>query len=626
MNKHKEKVTVVIPCYNEAKGIANVIAGFDREELLHNGYELEIIVVDNNSTDNTAKVAKKAGARVITEKVKGKGNALRTGFRNVSEDSTYVAMLDGDDTYSPKELMRLLEPIRNDFCDVIIGSRLGGKMNAGAMTTFNRMGNWVFSHLVRYCYRANVTDVLTGYFAWKKPVIDNLSPRLESQGFAIEMEMITKMAKMSYDIYSVPISYHPRSGETNLRPIYDGYRILKMFIRNLFWKPGVYASDEQMESRRDSMKIVFVSDAIYPYNKGGKEKRMYELSTRLANLGHDVHIYTMHWWKTPEKERIENGVTLHAVSKKYDMYHGDRRSITEGIMFALACFKLFPVKFDVIDVDHMPFFPIITVWLMTSLTFRRHKFYGTWHEALSKQDWTAYMGKSGYVAALIERISIKLPYYITAASPQTSRQLASYHNRSKRVELVANGIDTKLMDSIEPTKAACDVLYIGRLVKDKNIDKLIRAMKLVVKNNPKVKCVIVGHGVEKEKLVSLVDKLNLKKNVSIKDPLPEASDVYAYMKRAKVFVLPSSREGFGIVALEALGCNTPVITVDEPANAAKDLVEDSVTGSVVKLDPKALAQAIEDWVAKEANTEIASKVSKYAWENIASKQSEVYAS
>lgn len=372
------------------------------------------------------------------------------------------------------------------------------------------------------------------------------------------------------------------------------------------------------------MKIVFVTDAIYPYNKGGKEKRTYEMSTRLAKLGHDVHIYTMHWWKKPEKERTENGVHLHAISPFYEMYEGDRRSIKEGVMFALHCFKLFNVKFDALDVDHMPFFPILTAWIVCLLTGRRRKFYGTWHEALSKQDWIDYMGKSGTLAALIERISTKLPYRISAASAQTTRQLASYHHRTKRVEFIANGIDTKVLDNVKPANVECDVLYVGRLVKDKNIDKLIKAMAIVKKNSPNTKCVIIGHGIESANLKKLITDLKLTKQVAIIDPLPEAKDIYAYMKRAKVFVLPSIREGFGIVALEALGCSTPVVTIDAPANAAKDLVEDGMTGSIVKLDPEALASAIEMWLAADGKP-IANHVASYAWDNIAIRQIEVYA-
>jgi len=137
------------------------------------------------------------------------------------------------------------------------------------MTGFNRLGNWIFSHLVRYSYRVNVTDVLTGYFAWNHAAIVRLRPHLQSPGFAIEMEMITKMARLGDQIYSVPISYNSRAGESNLHPVRDGARILKMYLRNLSWTPP----KPKLE------RIAFVSDSIMPYNKGGKEKRLYEISS-----------------------------------------------------------------------------------------------------------------------------------------------------------------------------------------------------------------------------------------------------------------------------------------------------------------------------------------------------------
>jgi dolichol-phosphate hexosyltransferase len=236
-----KKVTVVIPCFNEALVIADVIKGFPRKQLTRHGYELEILVIDNNSSDGTAEVARKAGARVIVETNQGKGNAMRTGFYNISPDTSYVVMLDGDYTYRPEEITRMLEPLSSGFCNVVIGSRLGGRIQAGSMKPFNRMGNWIYSHLVRYAYQVNVTDVLTGYFAWNYEVIVDLRPHLKSDGFAIEMEMITKMARLGEEIYSVPISYHSRAGESSLRPIYDGLRILKMFFENLSWQPSTPA-------------------------------------------------------------------------------------------------------------------------------------------------------------------------------------------------------------------------------------------------------------------------------------------------------------------------------------------------------------------------------------------------
>ena len=245
-------ITVLIPCYNEAEGIGQVIKAFPKTSLKRHGYELDVLVIDNNSSDNTAEEASKAGARVIHESKQGKGNAIRTGFYNIG-NTDYVVMLDGDDTYRPEEVGRLIELLDSGFTEVVIGSRLGGRIGVGSMKSFNRIGNWVYSHLVRYSYQVNVTDVLTGYFAWKREVIENLRPHLESDGFAIEMEMITKMARLGHEIYSVPISYHARAGESSLRPIYDGSRILWMYAKNLTWKPK-YEPQNTEEAAISSVK------------------------------------------------------------------------------------------------------------------------------------------------------------------------------------------------------------------------------------------------------------------------------------------------------------------------------------------------------------------------------------
>lgn len=233
----REVLTILIPCYNEEKSIATVIKKIPVEKIEKLGLVPEILVINNNSTDNTREEAVKAGARVIDERKKGKGNAIRRGFNSLSDDTAYVVMLDGDDTYHPKEIVRLVEPLQSKFCKVVIGSRLSGRMTPGAMNIVSRLGNWFFTHLVRITHNVAVTDVLTGYFAWTREAIDDLSPHLKSAGFAIEMEMITKMARMGYDIYSVPISYTPRIGESNLRPLHDGARILGMYTSTLRWRP-----------------------------------------------------------------------------------------------------------------------------------------------------------------------------------------------------------------------------------------------------------------------------------------------------------------------------------------------------------------------------------------------------
>jgi len=239
MKRTFKKIAVLIPCYNEAGGISHVIKSFPHAKAKHYGYSIDIFVIDNNSSDRTAEIARELGASVFHEPVKGKGNAIRRGFASVSREFDYVVMLDGDNTYRPEEVFRLIEPIDSGFCNVVIGSRLTGRMLNGSMTLFNRFGNWMYSYLVRWFYGVNVTDVLTGYFAWKRDAVERLLPHLKSNGFAIEMEMVTKMARLGEEIYSVPISYHPRIGETNLQPISDGTRILWMFAKNLRWKPKI---------------------------------------------------------------------------------------------------------------------------------------------------------------------------------------------------------------------------------------------------------------------------------------------------------------------------------------------------------------------------------------------------
>ncbi|KKS28287.1 MAG: hypothetical protein UU89_C0040G0004 [Parcubacteria group bacterium GW2011_GWC2_42_11] len=231
-----KKIVALIPCHNEAEGVGKVVQGFFEEVKKNTGYSLEVIVIDNNSSDATAQVAQDAGAIVIHEEKVGKGNAIKKGFESVPHDTDYVVMIDGDDTYQSHELFRLIEPLRSHFCNVVIGSRLTGKIAEGAMSSFNRFGNWMFSFLVRFFYNANVTDVLTGYFAWNYQALMRLHPHLVARDFGIEMDMVTKMAILGESISCVPITYRYRSGVSNLRPVSDGVRILMVFVRNLFWK------------------------------------------------------------------------------------------------------------------------------------------------------------------------------------------------------------------------------------------------------------------------------------------------------------------------------------------------------------------------------------------------------
>lgn len=366
------------------------------------------------------------------------------------------------------------------------------------------------------------------------------------------------------------------------------------------------------------MRIAFVSDGIYPYFMGGKEKRLHELSTRLARRGHDVHIYTMHWWNSPERTVREQGVTLHAIMKKRPMYQGDKRDIREALAFGLACLRLMRVRADVVDVDHMPFFPIFGAWV--SHFFYRRPLIGTWHEALSKEDWQTYMGNAGMIAFMIERLSTKLPKHIIAASSHTKHNLSRLHHRSRGAMVVASGIDTAALARIKPATESCDILYVGRLVKDKRVDILLKAFVHVLAARPNTRLVIVGDGVERRNLESLTAMLGIADQVTFTGRVSLDEDIYRFMKRARVFASASSREGFGIVTIEAIACGTPVVVADSEANAAKDLIEHGVTGSVVAASPEAFAAACMRWLDAAPNPErMAKSARQFDWETLTSK-------
>ncbi|GHO98520.1 mannosyltransferase [Reticulibacter mediterranei] len=235
---HKKTVTVLIPCHNEEQGIAKVLDRIPSHLLRRAGFETEVLVVDNNSSDRTSSVAKSREAQVVFEPVKGKGNAVRKAFSCLGTEPGYVVMLDGDNTYDAGEMLRLLEPLMAGFCDVVVGSRLNGKITKHALKTQNRLVNTAYTSLVRGFYGTPITDVLSGYFAWRKDVVLALREHLCADDFRIEMEMITKLAKLHYSMYSVPISYSRREGETKIVPVKDGLKILSTFSRNLFWSPS----------------------------------------------------------------------------------------------------------------------------------------------------------------------------------------------------------------------------------------------------------------------------------------------------------------------------------------------------------------------------------------------------
>ncbi|HEY3422456.1 MAG TPA: glycosyltransferase family 4 protein, partial [Methanocellaceae archaeon] len=367
-----------------------------------------------------------------------------------------------------------------------------------------------------------------------------------------------------------------------------------------------------------------VTDVVYPYIKGGAEKRIYELSRRLAASGHEVHVFSVKWWDGPSV-KVEDGITYHGVCKPRKLYEGDRRSIVEALAFGLfVTVPLIREKFDVIDCNQHPYFSMFSCKLASLL--RGERFYATWHEVWGNY-WYDYIGKAGFFGKLIERITARLPDRIIAVSVRTANELAGIGVRRERIVVVPNGFGSESIQTIGPSTAIFDVAFAGRLIKDKHVDVLIRACAEASKTRP-LKLIVIGDGPERKSLETLTSELHMEDSVAFTGLVEEGS-LIASIKGAKTFVLPSTREGFSITTLEALACGVPVITVNGEKNSAQELVEHRVTGLIVGLSEKELAKAILDILGDEPERKRMSdrcfkSIERFDWDVVATGLLEIY--
>jgi glycosyltransferase involved in cell wall biosynthesis len=365
------------------------------------------------------------------------------------------------------------------------------------------------------------------------------------------------------------------------------------------------------------MRIAMVYDAVYPWVKGGGERRIYELGKRLVMKGHEVHLFGVKWWNGSDVIEKE-GMVLHGVCGKMELYADERRSIYEAIVFSIRLLPhLMKEKYDIIDVTSFPFFSCLSAKLVSLI--KGTPMIITWHEVWGDY-WYEYMGKSGFFGKTIEYIASKLGHKSIAVSRMTRNNLELLGIDSENIHIIPNGVDVKRIEGIIPSAHKCDIIFVGRLIKEKNVDVLIEAICIVRKDLPSVRCNIIGSGPEKERLVELIIKHGLLGTVRFFDFM-EQNEVVARIKSSKMLVLPSSREGFGMVVMEAFACGIPVITVRAARNAASELISEE-TGLLVDLDSKKLSGAIctlmgmtDDHMKKMSNSVI-EKTGGYDWDDI----------
>ena len=231
-----DKIAVLIPCYNEAQTIGKVVN--DTKAALP---EAVIYVYDNNSTDDTARIAADAGAIVRHEYQQGKGNVIRRMFREI--DAQCYLMIDGDDTYPLEHAREMVSLVLEKNADMVVGDRLSSTYFTENKRPFHNFGNSLVRGSINYLFHSNIKDIMTGYRAFSYGFVKTF-PVL-SRGFEIETEMTIHAVYNNMQIENVIVDYRdrPEGSVSKLNTYSDGYRVLKMILR-LFknYKPLVFFS------------------------------------------------------------------------------------------------------------------------------------------------------------------------------------------------------------------------------------------------------------------------------------------------------------------------------------------------------------------------------------------------
>jgi len=373
------------------------------------------------------------------------------------------------------------------------------------------------------------------------------------------------------------------------------------------------------------MDIGFVSNVVYPFVKGGAEKRIHEIGTRLVAEGHHITVYGRHFWDGPA-ETTYQGLTLRAVAPQTELYAGERRSITEAIDFSTRLIlplrsRLSANEHDLLVVSVFPYFPVFSAQLASIGTDT--PVVTTWHEVWGSY-WEEYLNILSPCGKLVERAAARVPQYPIAVSGVTADRLARMGTGRSDIRIIPNGIDVERIRRATLPDGAnkYDILFAGRLIADKNVSLLLDAFDALAAEYD-VTLGIIGDGPERERLQRQAAGLTHAANVDLLGFLDDYEDVLGHMSAASIFASPSTREGFGITFAEAMAADCTVIAADHPDSAASEVIGDA--GFVVDPTVEALRSALNNALqGTRPPDDPVTRAQHYDWDTVALKAETAY--
>jgi len=370
------------------------------------------------------------------------------------------------------------------------------------------------------------------------------------------------------------------------------------------------------------MDVAFISNVVYPYIQGGAQKRIHEIGRRLAADGHDVTVYGRHFWDGPN-EITHEGMTLRAVSPNRELYRDDdgRRSIGEALEFAKDV--VIPLRrhideHDVVVASVFPYFPVLASKLVALGTDT--PLVTTWHEVWQSY-WDDYLGHLAPFGKGVEHVTARLPQHPIAVSELTAGRLGGIGPDREQIRTVPNGIDYDQIRDTPPVEDGFDVLFAGRLIEDKRVDILLRAFDQVAPEETTLG--IVGDGPKRAELETLADSLSVAEQISFTGFLEEYDNVLAQMQTASIFATPSTREGFGITAVEAMAAGCTVIGADHPDSAVGEVIGDA--GFLADPTVDGVADVLDRVLAgAEPTMEPRQRAQRFDWDQVAEDALDAY--
>ena len=350
------------------------------------------------------------------------------------------------------------------------------------------------------------------------------------------------------------------------------------------------------------MNICIIYDCLYPWSIGGAERWYRCLAEELAARGHQVTFLTLTQWNAEEPPRLA-GITTVPVGPRMALYTRGRRRILPPLRFGWGVFVhllRFGSRYDVVHTASFPYFSLLAAGATRFL--HRFRINCDWHEVWSRDYWRSDLGRAGgEIGWLIQRLCARVPQKAYTFSRLHASRLGAIGIRGSIGILTGEYVAGHAAPICDQAADPPVVIYAGRMIPEKRVPLLVEAVAVARATIPQLRAVIFGDGPELDRIRERIDALALRDFVDLPGVVPEAR-LKDTMARALCVVQPSSREGYGMVVVEASAAGVPAVVVAGDDNAAVELIELGRNGFVAPLpDARSVSVAIvQCWCAGAA--------------------------